>query len=252
MENQTNVLLENDKQINLNDSYDYSNEYSLSKSPSRLSDNETCRTIVSMLINQRKTNLDLEQQLKHLQSSIKPISLYEHQTHSFGYSSGSSIDGSSTILSAFSSRSNSSLSERSKTSPTSFKSLLTIKSQITTDEDFSYKSSILYQQQQQQTDSDEPSTKRRKFINIEENQGPRTRSRSISERGVINESCSILRRKRKSSIVCEQNQSEIKQQPTIDYIKQLDEMKNQYIKSSTNRHSTNESINKSQLASKLK
>ncbi|CAF4983019.1 unnamed protein product, partial [Rotaria magnacalcarata] len=62
-----------------------------------------------MLINQRKTNFDLEQQLKNLQSSIKPISLDDHRTHSFvssfssaststGYSSGSSIDGSSTIL----------------------------------------------------------------------------------------------------------------------------------------------------------
>ncbi|UJR29856.1 hypothetical protein I4U23_017400 [Adineta vaga] len=34
-----------------------------------LSENETCRTIVSMLLNQRKTNLSLEQQLKHLKSS---------------------------------------------------------------------------------------------------------------------------------------------------------------------------------------
>ncbi|CAF1226625.1 unnamed protein product [Rotaria sordida] len=257
MENGSNVLFESDKQTNIIDSCDYSNDCLLSKSPSRLSESETCRTIVSMLINQRKTNLDLEQQLKHLQSSIKPISLDEHQTHSFasssststGYSSGSSIDGSSTILSAFSSRSNSSLSERSKTSPTSFKPILPIKSQITIDDDFIYKPSILYQQQQ--TDLDEPSIKRRKIINLEENQGPRTRSRSISERGGISESCSIVTRKRKASIVCEQNQSEVKQ-PTIDYIKQLDKMKNQYIKSSTNRHSTNESINKSQLASKLK
>ena len=31
--------------------------------------NDTCRAIVSMLINQRKTNLDLEQQLKDLQST---------------------------------------------------------------------------------------------------------------------------------------------------------------------------------------
>jgi len=38
---------------------------------SKLSENETCRTIVSMLINQRKTNLNLEQQLKHLQSNNK-------------------------------------------------------------------------------------------------------------------------------------------------------------------------------------
>ncbi len=45
---------------------------------------------------------------------------------STGYSSGSSIDGGSTIVSAFSSRSNSSLSERSKTSPISFKPILPI------------------------------------------------------------------------------------------------------------------------------
>ncbi len=134
-----------------------STEHSLPNSPSRLNDTETCRTLVSMFINQRRANLDLEQQLKHLQSSIKPD---EHPTHSFGkyfpsthfaslkilflasslststgYSSGSSIDGSSTILSAFSSRSNSSLSERSKTSPTSFKPILPVKYQINTNED---------------------------------------------------------------------------------------------------------------------
>lgn len=39
--------------------------------PTKLRENETCRTIVSMLINQRKTNLSLEQQLKHLQSTNK-------------------------------------------------------------------------------------------------------------------------------------------------------------------------------------
>jgi hypothetical protein len=38
---------------------------------SMLTENETCRTIVSMLINQRKTNLGLEQHLKHLQSTNK-------------------------------------------------------------------------------------------------------------------------------------------------------------------------------------
>ena len=65
------------------DSYDCSNENSLSKSPSRVSETETCRTIFSMLIHQRKANLNLEQQLKNLQSSIKPISLDEHQIHSF-------------------------------------------------------------------------------------------------------------------------------------------------------------------------
>ncbi|CAF1486603.1 unnamed protein product [Rotaria sp. Silwood1] len=259
IENEPNILLEKDKQSNIIDKYDSSNEYSLSKSPSILSHSETCRTIVSMLINQRKTNIDLEQQLKHLQSSIKPISIDEHQTHSFvssysssststGYSSGSSIDGSSTILSAFSSRSNSSLSERSKTSPTSFKPILKIKSQITTDDDFNYKSSILYQQK---IDLDEPLNKRQKIINLEESEGPRTRSRSISERGGIIESCSMVTRKRKASIINEQSQTEIKQLP-MDYIKQLDEMKNQYIKLSTSRHSTNDSINKSQLSSKLK
>ena len=123
-----------------------STEHSPSISPSRFSDPETCRTIVSLLIHQRKTNLNLEQQLKHLTSVVKPNSIDEHPNHSFskfqrtspsiffivffldsslsvstGYSSGSSIDGGSTILSAFSSRSNSSLSERSKTSPISFK-----------------------------------------------------------------------------------------------------------------------------------
>ena len=66
---------------------------------------------------------------------------------STGYSSGSSVDGSSTILSAFSSRSNSSLSERSKTSPTSFKPIIPLKYQITTDEDFTYKPSILADQE---------------------------------------------------------------------------------------------------------
>jgi hypothetical protein len=60
-----------------------SNEYSVSNSPTRLTESEACRTIVSLLINQRKANLDLEQQLKHLQSSIKPISIDEHPTHSF-------------------------------------------------------------------------------------------------------------------------------------------------------------------------
>jgi hypothetical protein len=52
---------------------------SLSNSPnlkcennsSKLTENETCRTIVSMLIHQRKTNRGLEQQLKHLQSTNK-------------------------------------------------------------------------------------------------------------------------------------------------------------------------------------
>ncbi|CAF1475825.1 unnamed protein product [Rotaria magnacalcarata] len=259
-ENESNALLERDKPSNIIDSYDYSNEYSLSKSTSRLSETEACRTIVSMLINQRKTNFDLEQQLKNLQSSIKPISLDDHRTHSFvssfssaststGYSSGSSIDGSSTILSAFSSRSNSSLSERSKTSPISFKPILPFKYQVTTDDDFTYKPLTLYEQEQ--TNFDEPPAKRCKILHAEDTQGPRTRSRSISERVGINDSSSIVTRKRKTSIICEQNQTEIKQ-PKVDYIKQLEEMKNQYIKSSTTRHTTNESLTKSQLESKLK
>ena len=81
---------------------------------------------------------------------------------STGYSSGSSIDGSSTILSAFSSRSNSSLSERSKTSPISFKPILSMKYQISTDNDFTPKSSIL-----QQTYSDKSTIKRRKISILE-------------------------------------------------------------------------------------
>lgn len=84
---------------------------------------------------------------------------------STGYSSGSSIDGSSTILSAFSSRSNSSLSERSKTSPTSFKPMVPTKYQIPIDDDFTYKNSVL--QQQEQTISDKPLNKRRKIITLE-------------------------------------------------------------------------------------
>ena len=44
-------------------------ENASSASSSVLSENETCRTIVSMLLNQRKTNLGLEQHLKHLQST---------------------------------------------------------------------------------------------------------------------------------------------------------------------------------------
>jgi hypothetical protein len=119
-----------------------------------LTSNETCRTIVSLLINQRKTNISLEQHLKQLQSTNKattsqsPFESNSNQsstikrftTHSLassssssssnstGYSSGSSsstssVDSNSTILSAYSSRSNSSLSERSKTSPTPLKQI---------------------------------------------------------------------------------------------------------------------------------
>jgi hypothetical protein len=87
METSNNVLLESDKSSPVIDSYSHSNEHSLSNSPSPLSETETYRTIFSLLINQRKANLDLEQQLKHLQSSSssnKSISPNEHQTHSFG------------------------------------------------------------------------------------------------------------------------------------------------------------------------
>ena len=72
----------------------------------KTSENDTCRTIVSMLINQRKENLNLEQKLKDLQqiksttdlnsnhleqnerihsSTIKHSSLDEHQQRHFLY-----------------------------------------------------------------------------------------------------------------------------------------------------------------------
>ena len=60
-----------------------STEHSPSISPSRFSDSETCRTIVSLLIHQRKANLNLEQQLKQLTSLVKPTSTDEHPPHSF-------------------------------------------------------------------------------------------------------------------------------------------------------------------------
>jgi hypothetical protein len=84
---------------------------------------------------------------------------------STGYSSGSSIDGSSTILSAFSSRSNSSLSERSKTSPISFKPILPIKYQIKTDDNCNSKFSSL--NQQEDIHGDNTLIKRRKTITSE-------------------------------------------------------------------------------------
>jgi hypothetical protein len=59
------------------------NILSESQSPSTLPDTEPYRMIVSLLINQRKTNLGLEEQLKHLQSSSKPTSNGEHPPHSF-------------------------------------------------------------------------------------------------------------------------------------------------------------------------
>lgn len=70
--------------MNINESSDCLNEYSLPKSPSGLSETEACRTIVSMLINQRKANLNLEQQLKNLQSSMKTNLFDENQINSFG------------------------------------------------------------------------------------------------------------------------------------------------------------------------
>ena len=84
---------------------------------------------------------------------------------STGYSSGSSIDGGSTVLSAFSSRSNSSLSERSKTSPISFKPIVPIKHQISTDDHFTPKSSNVTQQTQIQFEK--PPTKRQKVSIVE-------------------------------------------------------------------------------------
>lgn len=86
METGNNVFLESDKSSsNTIESFSRSNEHSLSNSPSQLTDTEACRTIFSLLLHQRKANLDLEQQLKHLQSSSnKSISSDEHQTHSFG------------------------------------------------------------------------------------------------------------------------------------------------------------------------
>ena len=125
-------------------------------SSTMLTSTETCRTIVSLLIHQRKTNISLEQHLKQLQSTNKATTsqspsesnsnqsstIKRFTTHSLassssssssssnstGYSSGSSsstssLDSNSTILSAYSSRSNSSLSERSKTSPTPLKQI---------------------------------------------------------------------------------------------------------------------------------
>ncbi|CAF2650470.1 unnamed protein product [Rotaria sp. Silwood2] len=390
----TNINLNNEMDISQNGIFQYHNtafrvhpsfnsneddikSHSLSNSPnlkrenssSTLNENETYRTIVSMLINQRKTNLSLEQQLKHLQSTtnpinkattsqspilptysnssielnsnqnlindnydrlnlnqsftIKPFSFDEHQqrnfifhnsqnhfiTHSIassssssssnstGYSSGSSssssssLDSNSTILSAYSSRSNSSLSERSKTSPTPLKQiplqyLPTINetnmnfpttttddevTQLTSLNENKYKLNILSQQsplpstsEQLDTINNKPLTKRRKTITLEGLQRPTTRSQSISERvggnsctSINTESCPIVTRKRKASIVMEQNESEIKR-TTIDYIKQLDEMKIQYIKANSNRqtncstYSNGQTINKSQLASRLK
>jgi hypothetical protein len=56
------------------------------------------------------------------------------------------------------------------------------------------------------------------MFDIQSVQRPTTRSRSISERG---DSSSIVTRKRKASIGCDPNESEVKR-TTLDYIKQLD------------------------------
>ncbi|CAF1133165.1 unnamed protein product [Adineta steineri] len=216
-------------------------------------------------------------------------------SNSTGYSSGSSsstssLDSSSTILSAYSSRSNSSLSERSKTSPTPLKQISiqylptinesNIHLPITTDDEVTqltsfnenkYQTNILPKQQspipttsqQLDTNTNKTLTKRRKTITLECGQRPTTRSRSISERGCAtncsssNDLSPIITRKRKASVNCEQNESEIKR-TNIDYIKYLDEMKTHYIKTSTNRQtnaticSNSQILNKNQLASRLK
>jgi hypothetical protein len=78
---------------------------SLSNSPhlksennsSKFSPNETCRTIVSMLINQRKANLSLEQQLKHLQSTNKATTSQSPPNSSLESNSNHQINQSETI-----------------------------------------------------------------------------------------------------------------------------------------------------------
>ncbi|CAF3859278.1 unnamed protein product, partial [Rotaria sordida] len=263
------------------------------------------------LINDNNERFNLNQSF-----TIKPFSLDEHQqrnfifpnsqnhfithsiasssSHSTGYSSGSSssssssLDSNSTILSAYSSRSNSSLSERSKTSPTPLKQIqylptineTNIHFPTTTDDEVTqltslnenkYQSDILSQQSPLPSTSEQldaiqhkPLTKRRKTSTLECVQRPTTRSQSISERvgsnnctSINTESCPIVTRKRKASIVIEQNESEIKR-TTNDYIKHLDEMKIQYMKANSNRqtnssiYSNSQTINKNQLASRLK
>ncbi|CAF1408489.1 unnamed protein product [Rotaria magnacalcarata] len=228
-------------------------------------------------------------------SIVSSSSSSSSSSNSTGYSSGSSssassLDSNSTILSAYSSRSNSSLSERSKTSPTPLKQisiqyLPTINessihcptaaddevTQLTSLNENKYQSNSVLQQfplaptsDQLDTIQSKSLTKRRKTITLEFVQRPTTRSQSISERvgtnsctSISSESCSIVTRKRKASIANEQTESEIKR-TTTDYIKQLDEMKNQYIIANSNRQtnpstpSNNQAINKNQLASRLK
>ncbi len=156
------------------------------------------------------------------------------------------MDSNSTILSAYSSRSNSSLSERSKTSPTPLKQIpylpiTNIHLPITTDDEVTQLTSFEnYQIDITPKQSPLPSTseqfqinqnklinKRRKTI-TNEIQRPTTRSRSISERGgrtscssSSTEPSTIITRKRKASIDYEQNEIEVKR-TTIDYIKHLD------------------------------
>lgn len=48
-----------------------------------MSESDACRTIFSMLVNQCKANLDLEQQLKYLQSTNKFASPDDQRTHSY-------------------------------------------------------------------------------------------------------------------------------------------------------------------------
>jgi len=197
-------------------------------------------------------------------------------SHSTGYSSGSSsssIDSHSTVLSAFSSRSNSSLSERSKTSPIPMKTNLfhylppinEIQHQLTSniDEDLTLKDSSPLPSTSEQVKTN---SKRKKFPStIQSIERPTTRSRSISERrGSINssinsnnESSAIVTRKRKSSIVQDLNGIETKK-THVDFIHQLEEMKNQFLKSNSTRpminssYSNNQTINKNQLTSRIK
>lgn len=85
--------IQTQSEINSLELFEYGNRSlikskSLSNSPElridkNFNENETYRTIFSMLINQRKTNLGLEQQLKHLQSNQKSSSptTIQHQSN---------------------------------------------------------------------------------------------------------------------------------------------------------------------------
>jgi hypothetical protein len=65
-----------------NDSLSKSPELKCEDNSTKISENETCRTIVSMLINQRKISLGLEQQLKSLQSTNKTKNIPNSSTES--------------------------------------------------------------------------------------------------------------------------------------------------------------------------